>query len=280
LELVRLSSGAALHVGGAGPPLLFLHGVGGGAWSWTPQVDRFSRDYRVFVWEARGHGDASPVQDAGLAEYYEDARQALAFAIEHAGCPVTLVAHSMGGLLAIALAASQPADVAGLFLVDPVYSDGSDAAYGHVSPAFGPVVRWMCTPVIDSFARNGRLSRVLARLVFERAFTNRDRMESAWLSQRLQIPFEYRKMLRDSFVRPDGFAFRDFSSEITAPVFLLDTARPDGGTRFPELVRTLDRRLGTRFTHGAVAGGHYLQLDRFEDVNGFLERFLEGLATN
>ena len=61
----------------AKPAVLFLHGVGGAAWSWRPQVADLSADRACFVWEARGHGSAPRVRDAGLADYYTDAREAL-----------------------------------------------------------------------------------------------------------------------------------------------------------------------------------------------------------
>jgi pimeloyl-ACP methyl ester carboxylesterase len=123
-----------------------------------------------------------------------------------------------------------------------------------------------------------RSNAKLARSIFEQSFENRDRMEAAWHSQRLQVPVEYPKMLRESFVRPEGFELRDFAAEIEAPVFLLDVVRPGGGVRFAKLNDTLQRRLGSRFSHATLNGGHYLQLDRYEEVNRYLEDFLASLA--
>lgn len=279
MGLIALSSGSVLHTAGSsGAPLLFLHGVGGGAWSWLPQSQRFSRDYKTFVWEARGHGYAQRVADAGLQDYYVDAREALAAVA--AGCreaPV-VVAHSMGGLLAIALAANSPNDVAGLFLIDPVYSDGQDSAYGHFLPGTGQIMRVLCEPILRSFESNGWLSRVIARRVFEGAFSDRERMEAAWQFQRRQVPFEYRRLLAESFVRPEGFELRDFAREIRAPTALLDRARSGAQPRFPKLVAALKEQLGGGFAHHAIAGGHYLQLDRPEEVNAYLDAFLRARA--
>jgi lipase len=271
-----LASGGALHVDGSPrrPGVLFLHGVGGGAWSWEPQRAALSATHRLFVWEARGHGAAAPVADAGLADYYADAQEALAAAVDDAGGPVVIVAHSMGGLLAVALAAHDAAPVKALFLVDPVYATGQEA-YGHFSPRAGAVARALCTPLLRSFARDGRLSRIVARWMFERSFENRARMEAAWQQQRRQIPFEYPRMLDESFGRPEGFPLRDFAREIRVPTALLEGSPAAGRIRFPALVQTLAERLGPNFRHEHVPGGHYLQLDRPAEVNALLVQFLE-----
>ncbi len=42
------------------------------------EVESLGADFACFGWEARGHGSARRVADAGLADYYEDAREALA----------------------------------------------------------------------------------------------------------------------------------------------------------------------------------------------------------
>ena len=271
-----LPSGGALHVEGRpdAPPVFFLHGVGGGAWSWRPQRDAFAATNALYVWEARGHGAAAAVDDAGLADYFTDAEEGLAAAAGAARTPVVIVAHSMGGLLAFALARRFPASVRGLFLVDPVYATGEEA-YGHFTPRAGAIAKFLCAPLLHSFEHNGVLSRVVARWVFERAFEDRARMEAAWLDQRRQIPFEYPRMLNESFGRPEGFELSDFAREILAPTELLEGTPTAGRMRFPKLVETLGERLGTNFRHEVIAGGHYLQLDRPAEVNARLGQFLQ-----
>jgi len=280
VAVVALPSGGVLHAGGTpgGAAILFLHGVGGGAWSWGPQREALAASARTFVWEARGHGAAAPVDDAGLSDYYADAQEGLAAAVRETGRPLVVAGHSMGGLLAIALACDRHADVAALFLIDPVYSDGSSEAYGHFAPAVGPIARWLCGPLLRSFEHDGKMSRAVARWVFERAFQDRSRMETAWEDQRLQIPFEYPRMLRESFDRPVGFELRDFASEIGVPTTLLEGGRPGAAPRFPLLTKALSERLGTRFTHETIPGGHYLQLDRPAEVTQRLAAFVETVA--
>jgi pimeloyl-ACP methyl ester carboxylesterase len=275
--MTLLPSGAALHAAGpARSPLLFLHGVGGGAWSWQPQADALSHDHRTYAWEARGHGNAARVADAGLSDYHTDAREALTAICADGDEPVTLVGHSMGGLLAIALACERPRDVAGLFLVDPVYATGQE--YGHFSPRAGRIALWFCEPLLRSFATNGRVSRAISRWMFEHSFEDARNMEAAWPHQRAQVPIEYPRMLRESFGLPTGFELRDFAEEIACPAYLLEGSAGLRTPRFPALCATLERRLGERFTHAAIPGGHYLQLDRPAEVTERLASFVRRMV--
>lgn len=260
-----------LHVEGppGAPAVLFLHGVGGGAWAWRPQRAALIERFHCYTWEARGHGASARVPDAGLADYYEDALAA----IDAVG-PCIAVGHSMGGLLAIAAACDRPAAVRGLFLVDPVYSDGSSASYGHVTPGVGKFALALCEPLVRSFERGTPFSLKIARLFFALSFEDRDRMKQAWEDQRRQVPIEYGRMLRESFTNPSGFVLRDFVRELNVPVMLLECYRKGGRARLPAFSAALRERLGDDFATATIHGGHYLQLDRPDEVNALLERFL------
>ncbi len=255
-----------------GPPILFLHGVGGGAWSWKPQVAEFSSTHACFSWEARGHGAAPRVADAGLADYYTDAREALAAVRDRTSGGITIVGHSMGGLLAIALGAQSPERVNGLVLVDPVYPDGEGAS-GHDLGPLTPLALVLMKPLVRSFLTDGFVGRSIARWMFSHSFTDRANMEAAWVDQRRQIPIEYPKMFFEAFGQPEGFPVAPFARRINVPVQAFNP-------RSAELVATLRERLGSRFWCERVTGGHYLQLDRPQHVNERLRRFLsEEIAT-
>jgi non-heme chloroperoxidase len=90
------------------PPVLLIHGYGGGAW-YFDRYQRFlaARGYPTYAVNLRGHYDSRPVADLGrvsIHEYIEDA-QAVA---RHLGRPI-VIGHSMGGLLAQKLAESDAA---------------------------------------------------------------------------------------------------------------------------------------------------------------------------
>jgi len=265
--VLRLPSGAALQRSGSGrTPLLFLHGVGGGAWSWEPQVSALD-GVTAYAWEARGHGAADRVADAGLADYHADAREALD--VVAAAGPAFVIGHSMGGLLAMALAAERPEAIRGLCLVDPVYApDGGT----HAGGLLAALARVALPPLVRDLERNGAFSRALGRFVFVRSFADRGCMERAWARQRTQIPFEYPKMMFEAFDGTAGFPNRAFAREFSMPTLLLEPSA--SAPRFPTLLADLER-LDDRFTHVAVDGGHYLQLDRSaDDVSRALKDFV------
>ncbi len=270
-RVLRLPSGGVLHARGSHgrPPVLFLHGVGGAAWSWEPQVRAVAAERAAFAWEARGHGIAARCQDAGLADYAVDAGEALDAVLARDGRPI-IAAHSMGGILAFALAADRPNDVAGLFLIEPVYA--ADGAAGHGGP-IAPLLGRLAAPLVGSVLRDGYVGRFLSRTVFDGSFADRTRKERAWRRQRQQVPVEYPRMMREAFTGPTGFPIRDFARELRCPVVMLDGSAASAAPRFPELVAALRDTLGERFEYRTIDGGHYLQLDRPDAVTARLLEF-------
>jgi 3-oxoadipate enol-lactonase len=279
--LNRLPSGGALHAVGtprpAAGPMLFLHGVGGAAWSWAPQVQRLADRFECLVWEGRGHGAAARVRDAGLADYAQDAREALDLAWAARRTPVLLVAHSMGAMLALVLACEQPQRVRGLFLVDPVYAE-SGSRPAVLKPLLAAAC-WAVSPLVRSYQRDGRLSQAVSRRFFRQAFHDADAMERAWALQRTVVPLEYPRMLYESISGVEGFEFRPFADLVTAPaVFLEARQRPRARSRFANVVARWRSRDGVRCEHEVIDGGHYLQLDRPDSVTDRLLAFAESLG--
>jgi 3-oxoadipate enol-lactonase len=270
---IALRSGGALHVyGQAGAvPILFLHGLGGGAWSWKAQREALAGSFRLFLWEARGHGAAAHVGNAGLADYYVDAHEALAAVVDDGRRPAFIVGHSVGGLLAMALGCDVAAAVAGLFLIEPVYSTGREVLFRLLLP-LGKVASPALAPLAESV-----IAKHVRRL-FERQFENRVHMEQAWLDQREQVPFEYPQIFRDGIAGPQAFPLREFAKEITDPTFLIEGSTGRVRPRIPRLVTTLGERLGEDFTYESIPGGHYLQLDQPDVVNDRLTRFVNTYA--
>jgi 3-oxoadipate enol-lactonase len=96
----------AFTVLGGGPTVLMLHGIGGGHLSFAPQVETLaSAGYRAVAWDMPGYGHSVPIEPytfKGLAE------SCIAL-IEGLKCDeVTLVGHSMGGMVAQEVVARRP----------------------------------------------------------------------------------------------------------------------------------------------------------------------------
>lgn len=153
-ELV-LVDGDRLHVvaegpgGSRTPPVLLSAGLGGAWFDWLPVTERL-RGRRVVAFDRPGLGGSPPSrQVAGLRE--EAGR--LAGLARWAGAPVDVVAHSMAGFHAEALARLYPDLVGGMVLVDPSaepqaprYARGLGrlvpvAGYAGLVPGLGGVLR-------------------------------------------------------------------------------------------------------------------------------------------
>jgi len=100
---------------GAGPPLLFLHGLLGRARNWLTVGRALADRFAVRLADLRNHGASPWSEEAGYAAMAAD----VATLIEGAAAgPVTLVGHSMGGKVAMALALTRPDLVGRLIVVD------------------------------------------------------------------------------------------------------------------------------------------------------------------
>ena len=100
---------------GAGPVLLFIHGLLGSQRQWAHLVDRLDDDHRVVVPDLFGHGEsAKPMGDYSLGGHAATLRDLLdRLGIER----VTLVGHSLGGGIAMVFSYLFPERVERLVLV-------------------------------------------------------------------------------------------------------------------------------------------------------------------
>jgi pimeloyl-ACP methyl ester carboxylesterase len=113
---VRTSDGTYLAVvefGGAGTPILLLHGLMGRATTWWSVARRLTAYGRVVAFDARGHGRSQAAGPWTVDRMACDAAEVL----EPLG-PGVVVGHSMGGLHALVLAATRPELVRGLVVED------------------------------------------------------------------------------------------------------------------------------------------------------------------
>jgi pimeloyl-ACP methyl ester carboxylesterase len=102
-------------VGGEGPPVVLIHGLGGAATNWTELAPLLARRRRVVVPDLPGHGRSAPLAEVeGLTSYAEHVGL---LAKQLGALPAAVVGHSLGGVVALRLAAGRPDDVRALALV-------------------------------------------------------------------------------------------------------------------------------------------------------------------
>jgi len=101
---------------GEGPPLLLVHGLGSSTRDWYEQVEAFAADYRVLRVDLRGHGrSARPEGPYHMAEFGRD----VAVLLQRLdAAPAHVVGLSMGGMVALQLAADAPRLVRSLVVVN------------------------------------------------------------------------------------------------------------------------------------------------------------------
>lgn len=104
-------------VSGSGPAVVFLHGIGSSAETWSTVAQLLDDSHTTVRFDLLGHGD-SPVLD-DPAEYRRDrALVDLDDILASLDAPAVLVGHSLGGYLALAHAATRPGVARGVIVLN------------------------------------------------------------------------------------------------------------------------------------------------------------------
>jgi pimeloyl-ACP methyl ester carboxylesterase len=126
-----------VKIAGSGPPLVFFHGAYG--LQWDPFLDGLARSHTVYAPEHPGTTPGAPDSlkpiDTlwDLVLYYYELFDALGL-----DAPA-VVGHSFGGMVAAEIAATNPARVSKLVLIDPIGLWRDDI----------PVRNWMAVPLAE-----------------------------------------------------------------------------------------------------------------------------------
>jgi pimeloyl-ACP methyl ester carboxylesterase len=152
----------ALAAGKEGPAILLIHGFGADRLIWTANVRALGAIGRVYALDLPGHGETAFDGAGDLASL----TRSVAGAVDVAGIgPVHIVAHSLGGAIAVALAATRPDLVRSLALI---------ASAGLGGPADAPF--------LAEFPESATLERteaLLQRLVSRPRLINRQMVAGA-----------------------------------------------------------------------------------------------------
>lgn len=102
------------YVGGTGPPLVLVHGLGGSATNWVELAPLLAPRHRLVIPDLPGHGGSEPLAGVSGLQPYAD-RVAAVMAHERA-LPAPVVGHSLGGMVVLRLALRRPESVAAVVL--------------------------------------------------------------------------------------------------------------------------------------------------------------------
>ena len=109
---------------GARPPLVLIHGVGLDHAMWDPVVEALATDRRVVRYDLLGHGRSpDPAGSRSMDDFVE---QCLAVMDDHVDRIPDLAGLSLGGLIALGLAARHPGRLGRLALLNTVFDRTPD----------------------------------------------------------------------------------------------------------------------------------------------------------
>lgn len=239
--------------GSGGLPVLFVHSFGGNVSHWARQLTHLRAQRRAIALDLSGHGESKP--PPARVKY---SIRLLAKDIEGAARLLrldrfVLVGHSMGAAVATVAAAANPKKVAALVLVDP-------------PPAQGAIPPSQTAQIISALKVNPY------------AVT-----EDYWKTQLLggsgsavqaRLLENLRKMSRSAIVEltTDTFNF-DMARELAAypgPKLSIVTPQNDAPLSLHNAVPNV--------SHVTVGGtGHWIQLDKPDELNAILDDFLKKL---
>jgi pimeloyl-ACP methyl ester carboxylesterase len=144
-------------VGGVGPPLVLVHGLGGTIENWRGLAPPLAARHRVLVPDLPGHGHSSLLPEARNLDALAEAVLAVADVEQIRGA--VWIGHSLGGVVALRAAAVRAHAVGGLVLAAAA-GIGSASRAAHVTLAVLGVARpgRLIAPYRQTWARS-RLGR-------------------------------------------------------------------------------------------------------------------------
>lgn len=239
-------------------PILFLHGIGGGALAFAPQLEHFGRSWRAIAWEMPGYAGSAPlplVTMEALAAALAGFMRALR--LER---PV-LVGHSIGGMIVQRLLAEAPDAARAVVLAQ------TSAVFGAKDPAWAEAFIKVRLGPLDA----GRSLQELAPEAI-RALVGPGADPAGVARAEACLAAVPESTYRDMVLAMPGFDLREALARIAAPTLVLggrlDRNAPPAGIE----------RMAARIPGGRAVVlegvGHLAYAERPEAFNGAIEKFL------
>ncbi|MBI1737297.1 MAG: alpha/beta fold hydrolase [Candidatus Rokubacteria bacterium] len=245
---------ASIHYEAAGAgavTLVLVHGSGGSTAVWRPQMDGLASVARVVALDLPGHGASTGDGFASI----DDATTVVRALVDRLGLgPVVIGGHSMGGAVAQHFALTSPERTAGLVLV-------------------GTGARLRVMPKIFELIEHDYAAAV--RFITDAAVAPgaTDAVRAAVFDQTLRTPA--RVVARD-FAACNAFDVMERLADIHAPTLVVCGAEDQlTPPKYAEFLRSRIAGAGLALVAGA---GHYVQLERPDEVARAIARFLGTLA--
>jgi pimeloyl-ACP methyl ester carboxylesterase len=250
---------------GPGSVVVLLHGFPLSRAMWAPQVTGIGSIFRIIAPDLRGHGDSpAPEGVYTMDEMADDVIEVLNTL--HLDVPVVVGGLSMGGYVALSMAARYPQRIRALMLMDTrAGADSPDAAQKREELAQTVIAAGDPGPVVES--------------MLPRLFTRTTLVEHPERVAPMRAVIEKNSVrgiagaLRGMAIRPDR---RGDLGAIRVPTLVLvgeeDVITP------PEEAQTLADAIPQARLEVIPEAGHMAPYENFAVANAVMLRFLEGLG--
>jgi pimeloyl-ACP methyl ester carboxylesterase len=249
---------------GPGPVVILLHGFPLSRAMWEGQLSGIGSTYRVIAPDLRGHGE-SPVPDGiyTMDEMADDVVELLE-TLEISG-PVVVGGLSMGGYVALSLAARYPTRVRALILMDTrAAADTPEVAQGREATARAVIAADSAAPAVSAL-----LPRLFSKTTFEQ---RPERVEPIKAAMEKTAPQGIAGALRGMAVRPDR---RAELPKIVVPTLVL-VGEDDAITPLAE-VRSMFEAIPTARLVVIPQAGHVAPYENPAVANDAILQFLTSL---
>jgi pimeloyl-ACP methyl ester carboxylesterase len=270
MPYVGLKSGEKLwyEEKGRGMPIVFLHGWVGCSWHFSNQIDYFSKAYRVFAFDHKGHGKSDRPQDATytLPEFAEELDEALDKLIGDE--KFVLVGHSMGGFISLIYATTPNFQkrLKGLVLMStsPKFKNPSfDEFIDLIKKGEMTIVdRTLVESIFIPACFNGKYIETHSDVI--REFTEQVMKNSEYVASRTVVYFV------------DHYDVEDKLERINVPTLVL--AGDEDAMISPEEAKLMHEKIkNSELKIFSPKIGHMIQFEASEDYNKVVDEFLKKL---
>ena len=243
---------------GSGPPVLLIHGLASSIYTWSEVLPALSREHEVVALDLPGFGGSDQPADLSGQAYLGVVRQLLdRLQIARA----TIVGHSLGGAVAVMLAAEHPERVERLALLAP-------AGFNFAPSELPGLLRAASWPPVGALLERLPVRRALLRIglrqvFFDAALVTEERVEEYWAPlARPGAVASLRALLASRAALADRFPA--LAAQVRAPTLLV-WGRQDAWIPVAQAARFLAAIRGSRAVI-LEACGHMPQEEHPEQV--------------
>ena len=244
---------------GGGPTVLMLHGIGGGHLAFAPQVETLaSAGYRAVAWDMPGYGHSAPIEPYN----FKGLAGSCIRLIESLQCGhVSLVGHSMGGMVAQEVVARRPE------LVNKLVLCGTSPSFGKPDGSWQQEFIAQRTAPLDAGKTMAELAEVLVpQMIGPGSLPEGVRLATHCMGL---VPAATYRCALECIVTFDRRANLD---HIRVPTLLV------AGEHDRNAPPTVMKKMASAIAHSTYQEmkgiGHLMNLEAPEDFDGLLMNFL------